>query len=336
MIANLPFPPLAAYFAPLLRSISGISNVSVASQILYYSELPMPPLRSTGMSEQPFSFFRAEHLPHFVNTAEWNLASAATNATPVHFLLYVPKRSEHPLYILDQAKEIIPGNTWLVPSWGGAHISNLPLDNLNTSSNGAKFHFGAKELRETMTLFVTQFRSLLGVQSALLEKDFVSPPAKLARYPSIYAAPDPTRGITDLELDRLSRKRAARNVLDTARGLASLGKLVSTMQNMVVPDRIKLLVEDSLARLRSFMDLVGKGQLDAAFASSAEALSLSEAAFFDPTMVSMLYFPDEHRYAVYMPFFVPVGVPLVAALVGEVRRWRDRRKKGLDNKDKAE
>jgi len=48
----------------------------------------------------------------------------------------------------------------------------------------------------------------------------------------------------------------------------------------------------------------------------------AESAFFDPTMVSMLYFPDEHRYAVYMPFFVPIAVPLLLAAKAE---WKSRR-----------
>jgi phosphatidylinositol glycan class S len=281
------------------------------------------------MADEPFSFFLAEHLPHFVNTAEWNLASAGTNATPINFLLYVPKRSQHPLYVLDKGKEAVPGNAWLVPGWGGVHISNLALDLVNSTSavKGAKFHYGRKELRSAMSLYVAQLRSLLGVQPVLMEKDFLSPPASLPRLPLIASAPDPDRGITDLELDRLSRKRAAQNVLDSARGLASLGKLVSSMPNMVVPDRIRTGVEASLAQLDAFFGAIAKGELDAAFAHSAEALSLSEAAFFDHTMVSMLYFPDEHKYAVYMPFFVPVGVPLIVGLINEIKRWREKRRK---------
>jgi phosphatidylinositol glycan class S len=48
----------------------------------------------------------------------------------------------------------------------------------------------------------------------------------------------------------------------------------------------------------------------------------AEKAFFDPNMVSMLYFPAEHLLAIYMPFFVPIAVPMVTALYKEFKIWR--------------
>lgn len=49
-----------------------------------------------------------------------------------------------------------------------------------------------------------------------------------------------------------------------------------------------------------------------------KALTLAEKAFFDPSMVPLMYFPDEHKYAVYMPFFVPAAVPLLSAIYREL------------------
>jgi hypothetical protein len=48
-------------------------------------------------------------------------------------------------------------------------------------------------------------------------------------------------------------------------------------------------------------------RLDEAVAESRFAVGDAESAFFDPTMVSLLYFPDEHKYAVYMPLFTPIS-----------------------------
>ena len=42
-------------------------------------------------------------------------------------------------------------------------------------------------------------------------------------------------------------------------------------------------------------------------------------AYFNPTMLALLYFPNEHKYTVYAPFFGPVAVPLLAALAKEVK-----------------
>ena len=46
-------------------------------------------------------------------------------------------------------------------------------------------------------------------------------------------------------------------------------------------------------------------------------------------MVSMLYFPDEHKYAIYTPLFGPLALPLLMALLKELqamfRGWKTRR-----------
>jgi phosphatidylinositol glycan class S len=37
-------------------------------------------------------------------------------------------------------------------------------------------------------------------------------------------------------------------------------------------------------------------------------------------MVGQVYFPDEHKVAVYLPLLGPVGVPLVVSLLKELKR----------------
>lgn len=53
-------------------------------------------------------------------------------------------------------------------------------------------------------------------------------------------------------------------------------------------------------------------------------------------MLSLLYFPDEHKYAVYTPLFGPVAVPLLAALVKEWKEWKERKRKAKLEKEKQE
>jgi hypothetical protein len=62
---------------------------------------------------------------------------------------------------------------------------------------------------------------------------------------------------------------------------------------------------------------------------SSLALEYAEKAFFDDKMVSMLYFPDEHKYAIYTPLFGPLALPLLMALLKElqliVKGWKAKR-----------
>lgn len=43
-------------------------------------------------------------------------------------------------------------------------------------------------------------------------------------------------------------------------------------------------------------------------------------------MLALLYFPAEHKYAVYTPLFASVAAPLVGAVLREVAAWRKARK----------
>lgn len=71
---------------------------------------------------------------------------------------------------------------------------------------------------------------------------------------------------------------------------------------------------------------------------SSLALEYAEKAFFDDKMVSMLYFPDEHKYAIYTPLFGPLALPLLMALLRELqgmfKGWKaSRLKKEEEEKD---
>jgi phosphatidylinositol glycan class S len=55
-------------------------------------------------------------------------------------------------------------------------------------------------------------------------------------------------------------------------------------------------------------------------------MTLTSRAFFHPGMLALLYFPAEHKYAVYTPLFASAIIPLVAAAIREVLAWNKQRK----------
>lgn len=59
---------------------------------------------------------------------------------------------------------------------------------------------------------------------------------------------------------------------------------------------------------------------------SAQAVTLASRAFFHPGMLALLYFPAEHKYAVYTPLFASAIIPLVAAAIRELRAWNTQRR----------
>lgn len=66
--------------------------------------------------------------------------------------------------------------------------------------------------------------------------------------------------------------------------------------------------------------------LDESLVHSSRALTLSSNAFFHPGMLALLYFPAEHKYAVYTPLFASAMIPLLVAALREVGAWRKERR----------
>jgi phosphatidylinositol glycan class S len=68
--------------------------------------------------------------------------------------------------------------------------------------------------------------------------------------------------------------------------------------------------------------LLEAGQLERALERASRAYSLATEAFSHPTLMAMLYFPDEHKMAVYFPLMVPTLLPLLINAAKEFKRWR--------------
>ncbi|KAG9304213.1 hypothetical protein G9A89_019775 [Geosiphon pyriformis] len=312
---------VSSYLKPFLDETSVISDFTIDSQIQHYAALTFDPQHYQIQPDnddslfKPYFYLTPQSLPHFINSAEWNLASAVSSYPTLNFILYVPSKKNSPLVIHDAKGLPTLSNAFLIPRWGGIVISNPEILN-------GTYTFNFVRLKFIMEIFVSQLRGLLGVRefkSTLsldelkelsIEIDYISPL---------------NMAITSWELDNLIRRRIAENILATASTLKSLSQLVSAIPNMVVLDHIQTEVLDALASLKKSCESLRMMQYDLALEYAKQAIARAESAFFDPTMVSMLYFPDEHKYAIYMPLFVPISVPLLVTLLRELREFKAKR-----------
>ncbi|KAG0342369.1 hypothetical protein BG000_005172 [Podila horticola] len=299
---------ISAYMTPFLRSMSTISKFNIESQVQHYASLTFEPKLDPVKNEH---YLTPDSLSNFINAAEWSLASTVSSFPSLNFLVYVPKSSDSPL-VIKQGPEYIPTtDSFLIPRWGGITI-------LNRSNSSADMGtISVKELEPVMSVFLTQLRDLLGVPDlSVSSKAAAKIPIKFQRHGNAVVP-------TAWELDYLLRLRWAENVVDSLSTLTSLARLVVDTPNMVVLDHIQKDVVEALKDIEGSCDLMAKQEYTSALARSRDGLVKAETAFFDPTMVSMLYFPDEHKYAIYMPLFVPISVPLVMALLRELKRIKE-------------
>nr|XP_009293904.1 GPI transamidase component PIG-S isoform X1 [Danio rerio] len=298
---------LHSYIQPLLNKLAPIANFSVDSQILYYAVLGVNPRFDNSVSAYTLN---ADSLSHVINPVEARLGSNAASSNPVlNFLLYVPDAHHSPLFIRDHSRREVPTNAFHSPRWGGIMVYNVndlygpeserPVD---ISINMAK----------VMGVFLAQLRLMLGVHQT--------------HPPSGFVLQSPgSAGLADWELDRLMWSRSVENIATASTTITSLAQLLDQIGNIVINDNIALQVSSAVTSLQAAVAELDAGNLVFALQYSREAILASERAFFDPSLLHLLYFPDDQKFAIYIPLFLPMCVPIVLSLLKIVSEVKKRR-----------
>ncbi|KAI0696818.1 phosphatidylinositol-glycan biosynthesis class S protein-domain-containing protein [Cytidiella melzeri] len=284
------------YLAPTLQKLSILHNFTIESQVQYHAPLAFRP-KAYNLEGLGVHGLTPEDLTVFVNSAEWTLSSSVSNDPVIHFVAFVPSANSSPLYILNSDGTPSSADAFILPQWGGITIVNQVVPHLQVS-----------DLHHTFATFRRQLMSLVGVPPLPPNVDY-----------------DLSLPFTDWQLDALVRLRTRQNVDNSKETLKSIVALVNQIENMPVGQDVKGDVQGALNAL----DMVfaeGLSSLTSALSHSSDALARASRAFFNPGMLALLYFPAEHKYAVYTPLFASVAAPLVATLMREIAAWRRARK----------
>ena len=131
-------------------------------QIQNYASSPAHPAVSKVEGSDTF-YLSPKDLRTFINSAEWNLASAVSTDPTINLLLYIPSKLQSPLHVLHSNGERLQSNAFIIPRWGGVVINNPTFDATKSK------HFESVELHGIMEIYIDQLRSLLGVKTQRLK-----------------------------------------------------------------------------------------------------------------------------------------------------------------------
>ena len=99
----------------------------------------------------------------------------------------------------------------------------------------------------------------------------------------------------DWELDALFRIRAVEQLTSAKLTLQSLAQLLEEINNIVITDNVGNRIKNALNLVEQSADLLQHGDLKEGFLKSKEAFATAEAAFTDPSLLALLYFPDDQK-----------------------------------------
>lgn len=286
-------PAIEEYLAPLLESFSSISNFTVDTQVQLYASFSPSVQEPQYDAEHGAWTLRNEDLSAFINAAEWPLSPSIGSGPTVNFVLFVPSEDRVPLVVKDSG-----ASSWIIPQWGGVVILNH--SNLGSEATSEPMTLSKDAIRPVLTTFSHQLLSLLGTPQS---------PSSL-----------PLRLLT------LTRVHAASLLLSASSTLGSLARLTLALPSISIPETVAASVDKTISHLQLTCADLREGRFQNALEDARIAEAEAERGFFEKSMVGQVYFPDEHKVAVYLPLLGPVGVPLIMSAIKETKRiwttWR--------------
>ncbi|KRY27445.1 GPI transamidase component PIG-S [Trichinella spiralis] len=293
--AELEMPLLDKF----LSRLSLVTKVSMNSQVLYGIDFPVLPERDP---RGDYFYYDSKRLPYLINPMESFMGSYVTTLPVVHLLVYLTPDVHRPLYILDPTGVGSLYNSFVVAGWGGVTVVNTAVEVEDTSKLSLSDKLNSTDSQLALIALLRQY---FGIDDSTTT---ANPGQDWLRLKRRQAA------LCPWQLQTLALHTWVDSTLDALVTVGSLLRLLERISNIVIDDHVADSIAEGVAQLSASVEASGGGErgggLAEAVASSCRAAGAFEAAFFDHSLLSLLYFPDDQKYAIYTPLFLPLSLPV--------------------------
>lgn len=289
---------LQEYLDPFIESLSDVIEFSVSTEIQNFSPILSSPvfdtaLRSFVLEENSFS--------EFASISSLQQKNSFGNSARIKFLVYIPSRRHYPLMLRSKSGKILDTSSFIIPQWGAVHLVKPAVYDTDTSTTSTTVEVDVKEVLQYLFPLL---RKVIGV-------------------PIMQGLAVPNAGqLEKWEVERFQRKISLQAINKAEISLQGIRHLVDRIPNMVVGKHIQEKVASSVKNLELMLksihgvqagDNSSRLNLQAFFELAQETCFLAESAFYDHTMLELLYFPEDEKYAVYIPFLIPTVATVLGA-----------------------
>ena len=303
------------YFNPLFEELNFMGPFNVSSQYLYFAAVDNKPRK-----EGDKFYYTTSKLPLLINPLESRLGSSMSTNPILNFVVYIPPMQSIPLFIRTKKGDPLTEKAFHSPRWGGVYFYNTAMNKSEVSSKTLPIEIIVPP-SEIMPTFINQFRELFGLGKH--------------NYHSMFPLnTQPT--LASWERMKLCLARTLWQIRIAKSTLISLSELLDKIGSIVIKDDIKDLVEASLAALTEATHLLRLGKIEEAFHKSRVAFEKSDKAFFDASLLELLYFPEDQKYAIYVPLFLPVSLPILISFFKAIKWLRTNGSSVTNSKSKVE
>lgn len=244
----------------------------------------------------------------FVLIFLFHVGSGVAQNLCINFVLYITKCEHTPtLFVNEQGRT---STAILSARWGGIQLINPKKINCEKQKPLKT------DARNVMQIFLAQFKSLLGLIDHSSTDKIVFNETQISLH--------------DWEVDILYRLRILEQFTSSRITLTSLSQLLGEISNIVITDEVGNAVLDAVIANKKILESLSDNNIFEALNYSTRSFVSSEFAFTHPSLLALLYFPDDQKYAVYIPLYLPVMIPVLLSLKN-IQTWLKKKYFGTSN-----
>ncbi|XP_053657836.1 GPI transamidase component PIG-S [Anopheles marshallii] len=295
------------YIEPFLKELSGITNFTIKTQWIYQVAIEGVGAQSKQIPDDTklgrHYALAEDSLPQIITSLEKKLGTQITDNPCIHLVVYVPPCAQAPLkiYRKDGQRAISPGGNveaFTSAKWGGIVFANPAEATCVRYMETEQFSDVYIHAQDVMPVLLYQLRKIFDLENntPLLDTTLVP-----------YSSIEPRVW----EVDTFVRTNTIYLVHSATTTLQSLIQLLGGIEYIVINDEVGAAIQNAYHKIVEAKQKLSTGSLEQAAVLAREAYTSAERAFFDPSMLALLYFPNEQKYAIYIPLFLPIMIPVV-------------------------
>lgn len=309
---------MESYIESFANEIRQVSDFVLKSQWKYQVPFEFVRKRAATNTSESYYGIAEEHLPHIITSIESKLGVTINENPTIHLIVYAAPCERSPLYF--DRPNGVKSESFLSPKWGGIIVANPAAEECAEWTENQQRSDVYINSHDVMHRAIYILRRIIDIHV-----DIPLVKSNITQWETI--AP------RTWEVDSHFRLSAVHLAYSATATLQSLVQLLDGIRNIVINDDVGLAISKAYDSIVETKVHLKRNNLDEAMVHARNAFESAERAFFDPSLLALLYFPDDQKYAIYFPLFLPVMLPIVLSLWNIVKHFA---KKRSANKEKLQ
>lgn len=294
------------YIKPFLDQFHVLSKFTIQTQWKYQVKFLQKDKQVLDESKLGRHYALSEdQLSQIITSLEKTIGGHVSSDPSINLVFYAPPCKSAPLHIYGKAGNRLTNqgvDAFVSPKWGGVVILNPPIQTCIDYMESENYTSINVDSHDAMEIALYLLRKIFNIEHEI-------------PIPSVNVTQCETVLPRAWEVDSYLRVSAV-HLIQTARStLISLVQLLNSISYIVINENVGEEINRSLRYFNEAKAALADGKLHDAVELAKESYISAEKAFFDPSLLALLYFPDEQKYAIYIPLFLPIMIPVLLSFM---------------------